>query len=54
VHRVLRAAGELEVEAEERRPAAMPLLERELVKVSDDPFWPDRWDRDRGTFWPTD
>ncbi len=53
VHCALRG-DEIEVEIESGSPARISSLERDLVKLSDDPDWPDRWDRNRGVAWPTD
>ncbi len=53
VHCVPRADGELRFEAEDGRLTEISLSEGDLVKLSDDPCWPDRWGRDRVS-WPSD
>lgn len=53
VHCVVRG-DEIEIEVEQGSPAHLSRLERDLVKLSDDPDWPDGWDRNHGVAWPTD
>ncbi len=54
VHCELRADGELVIQAEDGRPTAPSVAGRDLVKLSDDPLWPDGWSRNRGLSWLPD
>jgi hypothetical protein len=54
VHYELRADGELVIHAESGALSGTSVLERDLVKLSDDPLWPDGWSRNRGAVSPSD
>ncbi len=50
----VRHGDKLEIEVEDGPPTLVSPHDGYLVKLSDDPDWPDGWDRNRGGLWPTD